>query len=443
MNHTMRNFIVLILVAGVTFLGVRSLIEPEALQFDPERLARLDVHFAKAVTEQKIAGGRAVIMQAGRQVYAQNWGYRDLEALTPMTDDAILQIYSMSKPIVSVAVMMLFEEGRLRLDMPIAAYIPELANLKVYDAENGSGNPPLGEAAQQPTVHDLLTHRAGMTYGFMDASPVGALYRTNQVDMPYNLTLSDYMNTVAKQPLKFDPGTAWNYSISPDILGRLVEVVSGQTLGEFLKTRIFDPLGMIDTSFKRDPAKADRIAKLYAREGITEQGATKGFADRPTVSGLEPADPSLQLIHGAEAKFESGGGGLLSTTHDYLRFAQMLLNQGELDGVRLLAPNTVAMMRHNQIGDTPTVGGREPTFPGPGVGFGLGFGMITDQALSGMPLPAGSYFWGGAAGTIFWIDPKNELIAIFMMQVLPEDMDLRKDMWSLTYQAISDHRLDP
>ncbi len=443
MNHIMRNFVFLLLIAGLTFLGMRSLVQPDALQFDPARLARIDAHFAKAVAEQKIAGGRAVIMQAGRQVYAQNWGYRDLEAQAPMTDDAIFQIYSMSKPIVSVAVMMLFEEGRLRLDTPVATYIPELANLKVYDAEKGTGNPPLREAAQQPTVHDLLTHRAGMTYGFLDATPVGALYRQNQIDMPPNLDLATYMSRVGSLPLRFDPGTAWNYSISPDILGRLVEVVSGQTLGEFLKARIFDPLGMIDTSFKRDPAKADRVAKLYSREGITEQYAIKGFAARPTGAGLELAHPGLQLIHGAEAKFESGGGGLLSTTHDYLRFAQMLLNHGELDGVRLLAPNTVAMMRHNQIGDTPTVGRRTPTFPRSGVGFGLGFAMITDQALSGMPLPEGSYFWGGAAGTFFWVDPKNDLTAIFMMQVLPEDTGLRKDMWSLTYQAISDDRLDP
>jgi CubicO group peptidase (beta-lactamase class C family) len=443
MNHYVRNFIFLLLITGGVIFGLRSWGEPTALRFDPARLARIDAHFAQAVAEQKIAGGRAVIMQAGQQVYAQNWGYRDLENKTPMTDDAIFQIYSMSKPIVSVAVMMLFEEGRLRLDMPIATYIPELADLKVYDAENGAGNPPLRAAARQPTVHDLLTHRAGMTYGFLDASPVGALYRKNQIDMPPYRSLSEYMQSVAAQPLKFDPGTAWNYSISPDVLGRLVEVVSGQTLGEFLQARIFAPLGMLDTSFKRDPAKADRIAKLYAREGITAQYAIKGFAARPTGSGLELAHPGLQLIHSADAKFESGGGGLLSTTHDYLRFAQMLLNHGELEGVRLLAPNTVAMMRHNQIGDMPALGRRSPTFPGPGVGFGLGFAMITDQALSGTALPEGSYFWGGAAGTFFWVDPKNDLTAIFMMQVLPEDTGFRKDMWSLTYQAISDDRLDP
>lgn len=443
MTKNLRLLFYFLIIVGIAGVLVRPMIKPAPLAFDQSRLALIDTHFTRAVEAQKIAGARAVIMQAGRVVYAQNWGYRDLATNAPMTDDAIFQIYSMTKPIVSVAVMMLYEEGRLRLDAPIETYIPELANLKVYDAEAGQGNPTIRAAARQPTVHDLLTHRAGMTYGFLDASPVGALYRKNNLDMPADLSLADYMTRVAQQPLKFDPGTAWNYSISPDVLGRLVEVVSGQSLGQFLQSRIFDPLGMVDTSFKRDLAKADRVAQLYAREGITEQYAVMGYAARPTGPGLEPAHPGLQVMHSAEAKFEGGGGGLLSTTHDYLRFAQMLLNHGEFEGVRLLAPNTVKMMRQDQIGDTPALGRRAATFPRPGVGFGLGFGVITDQGLSGTPLPAGSYFWGGAAGTFFWVDPGNDLTAVFMMQLLPEDTGLRTDMWTLTYQAIVDDRLDP
>ena len=435
-----RVLFAIIGVGLIFWFGVQHQASP-SLSFSADRLDRLTQYFQTAVDQQKLAGARAVIIQNGDVVYEHNWGMRNIEQQAPVQDDTIFQIYSMTKPIVSVAVLMLYEEGHFRLHDPIAKYIPELSNLRVYD-EKGAGTPPTRAAARQPTIHDLLTHRAGFLYGFLDASPLGAIYRKERMDMPPDMTLQEYVAALGKIPLKFDPGSQWNYSVSTDVLGYLVEVVSGERLSAFLDKRIFMPLGMVDTSFKHMPEKEGRRAMLYSREGVAEQYPTYGFAARPTGAGLEVAHPLLFDMYAADAKYESGGGGLVSTTHDYLQFAQMLLNDGARNGVRLLAPNTVAMMRHDQIGNTPNARRIPPTMPGEGVGFGLGVGTITDQGLSGGSLPQGSYYWGGAAGTFFWVDPQNDLTAVFMTQILPDHFGLRQEFWTLTYQAISDPRLN-
>lgn len=411
------------------------------LSFDRERLERIGMHYQAAVDKQEVASAQAVILQNGRTVYNEKWGYRDLATKAPLTDDTIYHIYSMTKPITSVAVMMLFEEGKFLLHEPIAKYIPELADLKVYDPVNGKGNPPVRKAARQPTIRDVLTHTAGFTYGVFDASPLGAMYRKAGIGGPTR-DLQGFVEDLGKMPLKFDPTTQWNYSVATDVLGRLVEVASGQKFGEFLQARIFTPLGMKDTSFTFDPAKADRQAVLYSREGVPAAFPKAGFLAKPTGPGLEPAHENLLFGYTDKAAFEGGGGGLLSTTQDYLRFAKMLLNDGELDGVRLLSPNAVHMMRHDQIGDTKATARLTSIMPRSGIGFGLGFGTITNQGLSGLALPKGSYFWGGAAGTFFWVDPENELIGLFMTQVIPHRTTLRQDMWGLTYQAITDKRLN-
>lgn len=436
-----NRLLVAIIATGLIFWFALQYQASPRLSFDAERLQRLTDFFQAAVDTQKIAGARGVIVQNGEVVYAHNWGYRNFEQKSPMQDDVIFHIYSMTKPVVSVAVMMLYEEGHFRLYDPVAKYIPELANLRVYDA-NGEGTPPSRPAKRQPTIHDLLTHRAGFTYGFLDATPVGAAYRQARMDMPAEMDLQQYVSELGKMPLKFDPGSEWNYSVSPDVLGRLVEVISGQSLSEFLNARLFAPLGMRDTSFKFDPAKEDRRATLYSPKGTTQQYAQNGSFAASASGSFEPAHPAVFAIYGSDARFESGGAGLLSTTHDYLRFAQMLLNDGALDGVRLLAPNTVAMMRQNQIGDTPSPNRISTTMPGAGVGFGLGVAMITDHGLSGANMPLGSYFWGGAAGTFFWNDPKNDLTGVFMMQLLPDSLGLRQEFRTLAYQAISDARLN-
>lgn len=411
------------------------------LTFDKERLARIGTHYQAAIDKQEVAGARALILQNGRTVYDETWGYRDLAKKAPLTDDTIYHIYSMTKPITSVAVMILFEEGKLLLHEPIAKYIPELANLKVYDAVNGKGNPPVRDAARQPTIRDVMTHTAGFTYGFADPSPLGAMYRKAGIGGPIK-DMKGFVEDLGKLPLKFDPGANWNYSVATDVLGALVENVSGQKFGDFLEARIFTPLGMTDTGFTFDAAKADRQAVLYSREGVPAAFPTAGFLAKPTGPGLEPAHASLLYGYTDKGQFESGGAGLLSTVSDYLRFAKMLLNDGELEGVRILSPNSIAMMRHDQVGDTRPIARLTSIMLNDGIGFGLGFGMIKDQGLSGLALPQGSYFWGGAAGTFFWIDPENELIGLFMTQVVPHRTTLRQDLWGLAYQAIDDERLN-
>lgn len=440
MANQARILIGLIALALIAFWG-GFYGSSKTLNFDDARLARLDTHYQAAIDSQKVAGIRALIVQNDRTIYERNWGYRDLVAKKPMTDDTIFHIYSMTKPITSVAVMMLFEEGKLLLHDPIAKYIPELANLKVYDPVNGKGNPPVRKALRQPTINDVLTHRAGFTYGFFDPTPLGAMYRKSNIGGPTK-DLQGFVQDLGQMPLKFDPGTKWNYSVATDVLGRLVEVVSGQKFSVFLEERIFTPLKMTDTSFFYDPNKADRTAILYSREGVPAAFPKAGFLAKPTGPGLEPAHESLLYGYTDKGVFESGGGGLLSTTGDYMRFAKMLLNNGEFDGVRILSPNSVAMMRHDQVGDTQPTTRLTSIMLNDGIGFGLGFGMIKNQGLSGLALPQGSYFWGGAAGTFFWIDPENELIGIFMTQLVPHRTTLRQDMWGLTYQAITNNRLN-
>lgn len=440
MTQQTRIFVALIAFALLAWWGGLFGTGP-TLTFDKQRLARIAPHYQAAIDNQEVAGARAVILQNGRTVYDEAWGYRDLATKAPLTDDTIYHIYSMTKPITSVAVMILFEEGKLLLHEPIAKYIPELAGLKVYDPVNGKGNPPVRAASRQPTVRDVMMHTAGFTYGFFDPTPVGAMYRKAGIGAPTK-DLQGFVEDLGKMPLRSDPGALWTYSVSTDVLGRLVEVVSGQKFSAFLEERIFTPLGMSDTSFTFDAAKAERTATLYSREGVPAAFPKAGFLSKPTGPGLEPAHPSMLYGYTDKGVFESGGGGLLSTVPDYLRFAKMLLNDGELDGARILSPNSVHMMRHTQIGDIRPSARVTSIMPGPGIGFGLGFGMITDQGLSGLALPTGSYFWGGAAGTFFWVDPENELIGLFMTQVVPHRTTLRQDLWGLTYQAIDDARLN-
>ncbi len=435
----------LVLLLGGAIAAVGFFSTSGDLAFDQSRLARIDAHYQKAIEAEQVAGARALIYQNARLVYERNWGYRDIARKAPMQNDTIFHIYSMTKPVTSVAVMMLFEEGKFLLHEPIAKYIPELANLRVYAPTKKTQNKnrlPTRAAKRQPTIHDVLTHQAGFTYGVFDPSPLGALYRRQGLGATIHTDLKGFVTQLGKMPLKFDPGEHWHYSLSTDVLGRLVEVVSGQSFSAFLQERIFGPLAMVDTSFRFDPAKADRQATLYSQKGVPEQFARKGMRAQPTGPGLEPAHKSVLTNYFPDAKFESGGAGLLSTTADYLRFARMLLNNGELDGQRLLAPNTVKMMRQDHIGKSRALVRYTSTMPNDGIGFGLGFGVIKKQGLSQLPMPEESYFWGGAAGTLFWIDPKNEMIVLFMTQVLPHRTNLRQDMWTLTYQAIEDAKLN-
>ena len=346
-----------------------------------------------------------------------------------MTRDTLFRIYSMSKPITGVALMMLYEEGHFFLNDPVARYIPELADLSVSVSTADGGTRMVSDGTQsrtigegdatkvgqtrkplrQPTIRDLLTHTAGFTYGVFGNTEVDKQYRDAAILR--NPNLQDFVQKLGGIPLQYEPGTRWHYSVAVDVQGRLVEVISGMRFGEFLEQRIFGPLGMTDTSFVVPKEKLGRFAQMYSPAGTAS--GTDAWLKPSTSTELVVADPQASSGFLEGATFESGGGGLVSTADDYLRFSQMMLNGGELDGVRLLSPKTVELMTTNHLGDISMGMGRT------GVGFGLGFAVAMNQGDIGELGSVGEYNWGGAAGTRFWIDPAEELIGVFMVQSLP------------------------
>lgn len=421
--------------------------QPSRVGMSSERLQRLTDHMHQAVEEGVMVGGLGLIARNGRVVYRETYGQSDREAAKPMAMDNIFRIYSMSKPITSVAVMMLYEEGRFFLNDPIARYIPELANLVVATStadgqttavSDGTTSSTLGEGDEsklgqtrkplrQPTIRDLLSHVAGFTYGFFGNTEVDKQYRAEQL-MQSDDTLEKFVTQLGEIPLQYDPGTRWHYSVSVDIQGRLVEAVAGMRFGEFLETRLFEPLDMKDTSFIVPQEKLDRLAQIYSPEG-TQEGSSV-FLTPSTSAKLVVSAATINDSYREGATFESGGGGLVSTARDYMRFSQMMLNGGELDGVRILSPKTVELMTINHLGDI------KMGFGGRGIGFGLGFAVALDQGRIGELGSVGEYNWGGAAGTRFWIDPEEQLIGIFMVQSIPHRTRLGSDFKNLTYQAI-------
>jgi len=366
-------------------------------------------------------------------------GFADLERRVPVRDDTIFRIYSMTKPITSVAFMMLFEEGRVALDEPVHKYIPEWKNLGVFVA--GTSPSFLARPTSRPMqIVDLLRHTSGLTYGIQQRSNVDAAYREKKIAEAG--TLQGMVEELAQIPLEFSPGEAWNYSVSADVLGYLIGKISGRPFEQFLKERIFDPLGMADTGFYVPSAKAARFAACYSADPPgklmfrpTERKGTLTLLDDPTKSAyLSP--PS----------FVSGGGGLVSTASDYLTFCRALINGGELGGTRLLGPKTLQLMTSNHLPggvDLPALSRSmfsEAT--NSGIGFGLGFAVTMDPAKTLLPGSAGEYFWGGAAGTAFWVDPAEELIAIFMTQLMPSSAyPIRRELRTLVYAAITESNL--
>ncbi|HMN30929.1 MAG TPA: serine hydrolase domain-containing protein, partial [Caldilineaceae bacterium] len=358
-------------------------------------------------------------------------GQQEIATGQPMQEDTIVRIYSMTKPITSLAALMLYEQGQLLLSDPLAQYIPAFAEARVL-VRQAALDLELAPLRRPITLRDLITHTSGLSYGFFLDSPVEAMYKAlhDVTDFvgeprlyPHHLTMAELVEKWAKIPLIHQPGTAWRYSVGTDVLGRVIEVISGQSLGEFLRTQLFEPLGMVDSAFSVPAPKINRLAAMYTAEGA---GALR-VIDRAAGSRFAQA----QLL-------ESGGGGLVSTAADYWRFAQMLLNGGELDGVRLLSRKTVELMSANQLapGLLPMRNG-DDIFPGEG--FGLGVGVILNQAESQIPWSAGSYYWGGAASTTFWIDPREQLIGILLAQYMPSDSYPLNDHFRvLTYSALAD-----
>jgi len=415
--------------------------------WESARLARIDDYMNAEVEKGVMAGGLALIARNGNVVYSSRWGNSDREANKPMTDDTIFRIYSMTKPITGVALMMLHEEGKFLLNEPVAKYLPELANLSVAvstadgdtsASSDGTQSMTEGEGdasaagttrkpRRQPTIRDLMRHTAGFTYGVFGNTEVDKAYRDAGLlrDHP---DLTDFVTKLGKIPLQYEPGERWHYSVSVDVQGALVERLSGMKFSEFLKTRIFDPLGMTDTSFTIRPDKRDRFAQLYAPKGTP--GGLDAWLTPNASTELEVAPEYANRGFQPGATFESGGGGLISTAMDYMRFCQMMMNGGELDGVRLLSPRTVALMSRDHMGDT------EKGFARPGAGFGLDFAVLQDPGQAGDVGSAGEYNWGGAAGTRFWIDPEQQLIGVFMVQSLPHRTDLASKFKVLTYSAL-------
>lgn len=404
-------------------------VDPAEVGFDAERLKRIDRHFDRYLEKRLLPGYLAVVTRNGKVAHIAMNGQRDLEAGLPVETDTIWRIFSMTKPVTSVAAMMLVEEGLIDLGDPISAWLPEFAEPRVY--VKGSFQRMATEPATEPIrLWHLLSHTAGLTYGFHRTHPVDAVYRENGFDWgtPPGLDLAGVSRAIAEQPLLFQPGTEWNYSVATDVLGRLVEVVSGQSLDQFFAERIFAPLGMRETGFQADSASLDRLAALYV-----PHPATKAATRYDEIGVVGRVTPSCF----------SGGAGLVSTAGDYHRFTQMLVRGGELDGVRLLGPRTVELMASNHLPggvDMETIGRpafSEAPYDRFGFGFGFGFSVLQDPVKAKTLASAGEFAWGGAASTAFMVDPVEDITVLFFTQLLPSaSYPIRPELRQVVYQAL-------
>lgn len=386
---------------------------PQEAGFRPEGLARLTAAFQEQIDRQRLPGVVAMVVRGGKLAYFEALGRRDPALPEPMQRDSIFRIYSMTKPVVSVAVMMLFEEGRLFLHDPVAKYLPEFQHVQV-GVVRADGQIDSVPAARAMTVQDLLRHTSGLTYEILAEAPIRKLYARAKI-YRRDWTNAEFSQALAKLPLMYQPGTVWDYSRATDVLGRLVEVVSGQPLRDFFSSRIFEPLRMIDTGFHVPAMSLGRLAEPFANDPDT--GAE--------VRVLDVRDP---------VALDMGGGGLVSTATDYARFTQMLLNQGVLDGQRLLSRKTVELMTSDHLGTIPSVNDLLP----PGHGFGLGFAVRLQAGIAPVAGSPGAYFWGGMAGTTFWVDPAEDMHAVLMVQAPGQRDEVRALFRNLVYGAIGD-----
>ncbi|MGA7573072.1 MAG: serine hydrolase domain-containing protein [Terriglobales bacterium] len=397
--------------------------KPETVGLSAERLERISTAVQKSIDDKRLAGAVTLVVRHGRIAWFKAQGMQDREAAKPMQPDTIFRICSMSKPITSVAVMMLYEEGRFRLEDPISKYLPEFKNPSILVKPAGGASYTI-PASHEITIRDLLRHTSGITYNWnLDLGPTYKEANVAHGMLPYDGTIGDSVERLAKLPLLFNPGEHWEYGLSVDVLGRLVEVVSGKTFDEFLRTRIFEPLGMKDTSFYPPDNKLDRLATAYTY--YPDKGLNR-FPDTPITEG--PFTYSADYPYKGAKKLFSGGAGLTSTAMDYARFCQMMLDGGKLGDVRLLSRKSVELMTHDQLGKIA-----------PDNAFGLGFGIDgvkTPPAEIGTP---GEFNWGGFFYTAFSVDPKEQMIVVFMGQLHPAgDLSLDHQIHDLAYQAIID-----
>ena len=405
---------------------------PESVGLSSDRLNRIDGMMQGYVDRKEAAGAVALIARHGKVAYLNSWGYQDREAGVTMADDTIFRIYSMSKPITSVAVMMLHEEGHFFLDDPLAKFMPEFAKMRVQtetvDPKTGEASIEENPATRPITIRDLLRHTAGLSYGIFGNTKVDQQYRKAGV-LTNDKDLAEMVSKLGEIPLRFEPGTNWHYSVSVDVAGRLVEIVSGMPFDHFLKERIFSPLSMYDTGFKVASAQMNRFSVLYTPKG-QPTGREAFLKQGPSTKLIEPLVSDDLGDFGEETTFFSGGGGLVSTAHDYLQFCQMMLNGGRLDGHRILSRKSVELMTTGHLHDIKGFEGAET--------FGLGFAVLDDLGKGGKLGSEGTFDWGGAAGTKFWVDPEEDLIGIFMVQILPHRTRMGEEFRLLTYQAIDD-----
>jgi CubicO group peptidase (beta-lactamase class C family) len=427
-----------IFLAGTLTAGAQSLepVKPEQVGLSSERLERIGKIFNREIDQGKLPGAVVLVARKGRVAYFESFGFRDKAAGVPMTKDSLFEIYSMTKPLVSVAAMMLVEEGRLQLADPVAKFLPEFANLQVsvpkFDAASGKVTYGLASLDRPMTVQDLLRHTSGLVYGdstadaqVKDAYLKSGILKLN--DATYDLrdlTPDEEIARLSKLPLAHQPGTAWEYSVSVDVLGRVVEKVSGERLSDFLDERLFKPLKMVDTGFFIPKPNIDRLAQPLSTDPTT--GAPVKLHD----VSARPAN-------------DSGGAGGVSTPSDYLRFAQMMLNGGWLDDAQILSRTTVGLMTSDHLGPqvARVMQPSEVTMGSPGYTFGLGFAVRPEPGIVAFPGSQGDYMWAGFAGTYFWIDPKEELIGILMTQAPgPTRQYYRREIRQLVYQAITDRQ---
>jgi CubicO group peptidase (beta-lactamase class C family) len=408
----------------------------KTLGFSAERLARIDRFIdEKYVKPGRIPCAQFVLARHGETVHEAVLGNRDVERGTKCTDDTVFRIYSMTKPVTSVALMSLVEEGLIALDDPVAKHIPAWKDLAVYSA--GLGPYATTPCARPMQVVDLMRHTSGLTYGFQSRTNVDAAYRKLKLGEAHgDLDLEGFVGALAKLPLEFTPGEAWNYSVSTDVCGYLVQKVAGKPLGQVLQERIFGPLKMADTGFFVREDQKSRFAACYSASPT----GPMDLQAKPTGKLTLNDDPATSAFL-APPRLESGGGGLVSTAADYLRFANMLVNEGELDGARILAPKTVRLMATNHLpGDQDLTQMSRSLFSEStyaGIGFGLGFAVVFDPPKTLIPCSQGEFYWGGAASTAFWVDPVEKVTAVFMTQLMPSTTyPIRRELRTLVYSAL-------
>lgn len=405
-------------------------IDAAAAGFSAQRLEKISAHLTdNYLTPGKISGCQVMVSRRGVPAYFRSFGLRDLERQTPVTEDTIFRIYSMTKPITSLALMMLYEEGKFQLNDPVHRFIPSWRTQRVYVEGQGEGMVTKAPDTTA-TMRHVLTHMSGLTYGealYPSDHPADKRYAELGVNRGKGETIQSFADTLAQVPLRFEPGSQWCYSLATDVCGCLVEFISGQPFADFLKERIFDPLGMSDTSFVIDDSRVDRFAANYGRR-----------ADK----SLKLLDDPFDSIYADADRFPSGGGGLISTTRDYARFCEMLRRGGELDGHRIIGSRTLRLMTRNHLPGSVDLAsiamGSFSETAYEGVGFGLGFASTLDE-VEAATIGAGDYYWGGAASTIFWVDPVEDLFVIFMTQLMPSaTFNFRGQIKNIVYGAIED-----